>query len=112
MLRICRGLRPMRPDQIPDPYWELIEKCWKHNPDERPTFEEITEELKNDKYAIEEFGMKTDLDKLHEYQERIDKDKNIIDFTESIPRIIEKKQRKVLDKSTNSLQLKRKYPKD
>lgn len=44
--------------------------------------------------------MKTDLDDLHEYQERIDKDENIIDFTESIPTIIEKKQ------------LKRKHPKD
>lgn len=46
MMKISRGLRPKRPNNIPDHYWELIQKCWKQNPDERPTFEEITEILK------------------------------------------------------------------
>lgn len=72
MMKIGRGLRPKRPNNIPDHYWELIEKCWKQNPDERPTFEEITEILKNDKFALNEFGMKTNMDELHEYQKRID----------------------------------------
>ena len=74
MMKIGRGNRPKRPDLIPDAYWELVQRCWKQNPEDRPTFDEITEELKNDKYAIEEFGMKTDLNQLHEYQKRIDKD--------------------------------------
>lgn len=51
---------------------ELIQKCWKQNPSERLTFEEIVNILKDEKYALEEYGMKTDLDDLHEYQERID----------------------------------------
>ena len=38
------------------------------------TFDEITDELKKDIYAIEKFDMKADLDQLHEYQKRIDKD--------------------------------------
>lgn len=59
---IIRGQRPKRPDLISDPYWELIQKCWKQNPDERISFDEIVEELKSDKFAIEEFGMKTDLE--------------------------------------------------
>lgn len=69
---ICKGSRPNRPDDIPDHYWELIQNCWKQNPDERPTFEDITNILRDDKYALEEFGMKTDLNLLHQYQQRID----------------------------------------
>lgn len=72
-LKIGRGLRPTKPDNIPDQYWDLIQRCWKQEAQERPTFEEIVEILKDDKYALEEYGMKTDLNELHEYQARIDK---------------------------------------
>ena len=72
--KISRGLRPKRPESISDAYWELINNCWKHYQGDRMTFDEITDELKKDIYAIEEFDMKTDLDQLHEYQKRIDKD--------------------------------------
>lgn len=74
MRKIAEGKRPKRPKSIPDCYWELVQKCWDQIPGNRPTFEEITEILKDDKFAIEEFGMKTDLDQLHEYQNRIDQD--------------------------------------
>lgn len=70
---IEKGKRPIRPNDIPDHYWKLINDCWSHNPDDRPTFDEILDILKDDKYAIEEFGMKTNLEQLHEYQNRIDK---------------------------------------
>lgn len=43
-----------------------------HNQDERPTFDDILDVLKDDKYAIEEFGMKTDINELHEYRRRIE----------------------------------------
>ena len=69
---IVEGKRLNKPSNIPDPYWELIEKCWDTDPYKRPTFDEITEFLKDDKYAINEFGMTTDLNELHEYQKRID----------------------------------------
>ena len=62
----------MRPENIPDPFWDLIQACWKQNPEDRPTFDQITSELRNDKYALDEFGVKTDLDELHEYQDRVD----------------------------------------
>lgn len=74
MMRIDRGMRPKKPENIPDHYWELIQKCWDHDPSNRPSFEEITNILKDDKFALEEFGMKTDLQQLHEYQQRIDTD--------------------------------------
>ncbi|KAK8896538.1 hypothetical protein M9Y10_014446 [Tritrichomonas musculus] len=72
MRKIVEGKRLNKPSNIPDPYWELIEKCWDNDPNKRPTFDEITEYLKDDKYAINEFGMTTDLNQLHEYQKRID----------------------------------------
>ena len=66
--------RPSFDESIPDCYRCLIESCWSQDPSERPTFEEIVEILKSDKYAIEEFGMKTDLDELHNYQDRIEQE--------------------------------------
>lgn len=59
---------------IPCQYMELLEKCWNYDEYKRPTFEEIVEILKNDKFALDEFSLKTNLDELHEYQNRIDKD--------------------------------------
>ena len=72
---VMRGKTPQRPESFEsDSYWDLIVRCVRKNPNERPSFAEIVENLKNDQFAIEEFGMKTDLNDLHEYQERIDSD--------------------------------------
>ena len=68
------GKRPEYREEIPIHYWELIEECWKPNPNDRPSFDEITRILKNDKFALTEFGMKTDLNQLQKYQKRIDND--------------------------------------
>ena len=73
-MRITRGERLVRPELIPDVYWELIQNCWCQDFEDRLTFEEITNALRSDEFALEEFGMKTDLDQLHEYQNRIDPD--------------------------------------
>lgn len=62
----------VKTENIPDHYWELITKCMKEDPCERPSFDQITDILKDDSFALNEFGMKTDLNKLHEYQNRID----------------------------------------
>ena len=70
--KIIQGMRPCRTQFIPDPYWDLIQQCWDSNPEARPTFEQITEILKDEKFALEEFGMKTDLNQLHEYQRSVD----------------------------------------
>lgn len=74
MMRVSKGARPKRVDTIPDHYWDLMHKCWKKVPEERPTFDQIVTILKDDKFALEEFGMKTNLEDLHEYQKRIDID--------------------------------------
>lgn len=70
--KIKGGKRFVRPPLVPDHYWDLIQRCWSQNPADRPTFDEIVRILRDDKFALEEFGMKTDLKQLHEYQNRID----------------------------------------
>ena len=64
----------IKQDKIPSNYWNLIYKCLEQNPDDRPTFNEIVEILKNDEfYSFEENGEKIDLNQLHEYQNRLEK---------------------------------------
>lgn len=69
--KICQGLRPLKPDLMPDCYWEIVSACFNENPDDRPSFSDIIQILNDDKFAIHEFGMETDIEKLHEYQRRI-----------------------------------------
>ena len=61
-------------DNIPDHYWDLLKKCWNITPEKRPSFDEIVDTLKNDKFALNEYSMNTNLDELHEYQQRIEND--------------------------------------
>ena len=68
MREIERGCRPKHIGLIPEQYWELIRRCWDNNPEDRPSFEEITQLLRSDDFAIRE----TDLNALHEYWDRID----------------------------------------
>ena len=69
---ISDGHRPELPKEIPKCYCELISSCWFDNPEDRPSFATIVDYLKDDKYALEEFGMKADINGLHEYQDRMD----------------------------------------
>ena len=41
MLDILKGERPQITDDTPEFYAELMKKCWDHNPENRPTAEEI-----------------------------------------------------------------------
>jgi hypothetical protein len=61
------GARFTRKPGIPDAIWELIEICWKQNPEERPTFSRIVDMMKSsDRYVLDG----SDLSEYHEYQER------------------------------------------
>jgi serine/threonine protein kinase len=66
---IGKGERYPRRPGIPDPFWDLITMCWAHAPSDRPSFEEITKlMLESDDYTFPG----TDLEKYHEYRERMD----------------------------------------
>ena len=72
LFRIMKGQRFKKKDCIPKIYWELITKCWDQQPEKRPSFSEIVKELKNDQYAIVDNGILTDLNELHQYQNRLE----------------------------------------
>ncbi|EGG25213.1 RasGEF domain-containing protein [Cavenderia fasciculata] len=44
---IIRGLRPTIPTTCPPEYAELIQSCWTHEPNSRPTFTSVVETLTN-----------------------------------------------------------------
>jgi hypothetical protein len=53
---------------MPDPFWDLISECWHLEPDQRPSFADITRRMLDcDDFTIEG----TDLDEYHEYRVRI-----------------------------------------
>ncbi|KAG2440276.1 hypothetical protein HXX76_004388 [Chlamydomonas incerta] len=48
-----RGLRPVLPPHTPPDYRALAERCWQSEPRQRPTFQEILEELHRMRHAAE-----------------------------------------------------------
>ncbi|KAK8845822.1 hypothetical protein M9Y10_020745 [Tritrichomonas musculus] len=77
-IRILEGAS--LPSSIPDAYSELIRKCTDKKIEQLPSFVEITKLLRDDKYV---FDRSTDLEALHEYQNRID-DQKITDIETEI----------------------------
>lgn len=51
---VNEGYRPQIKESIPVAYRNLIEKCWSQNPDDRPSFDSIVDELKNNSEFITE----------------------------------------------------------
>eukprot|EP01133_Synstelium_polycarpum_P004077 gene4077-4749_t len=49
---IIRGLRPTIPSTCPPEYAELIQSCWTHEPNSRPTFTTIVETISNLKIKL------------------------------------------------------------
>ena len=39
------GLRPPRPDAVPEEMWKLMEDCWDQEPAIRPVFTEVRQRL-------------------------------------------------------------------
>jgi serine/threonine protein kinase len=70
--RVGRGTRYKKPENrerpIPEPIWELIQECWKHNPADRPTFDDLVGRMRR---GDELTFPGTDMAAYREYQERI-----------------------------------------
>jgi hypothetical protein len=58
----------IRVPEIPDKLWELISECWRQEPEDRPSFAEITDGMLKSNYFVLDG---TNLDTYHEYQQRI-----------------------------------------
>lgn len=68
--KVASGERPELIDSIEEPYKSLIEQCWSQNPNERPTFAQIIEELQSDKFitpTIDESEFNEYLDYINNY---------------------------------------------
>lgn len=50
--KVGEGYRPNITTDIPDSYKNLIEECWAEDPESRPTFDAIVEDLKNNQNYI------------------------------------------------------------
>lgn len=73
---VCGGDRPQFNKSVPERYKKLITDCWAQNPDDRPDFEAIVNQLKNDK----EFLIDTiDKERFDDYVKKIENSK--ISFT-------------------------------
>lgn len=48
MREVILGTRPPLTENVPDVYKELIESCWRQEPSDRPTFDQIVHKLKSE----------------------------------------------------------------
>jgi serine/threonine protein kinase len=50
---IVEGQRPTIPDYVPEPFADLMTKCWDKAPEQRPTFREIVTNISTGQYVFE-----------------------------------------------------------
>jgi serine/threonine protein kinase len=68
IVKVSKGVRFVRKVEIPDGLWEVIESCWKVNPKERPTFQELIDSFRGgQRYVIEG----ADRNAVLEYENRV-----------------------------------------
>lgn len=84
--KIKDGDRPKFNSTVSEPYKSLIEKCWSQEPSERPTFDQITDELKTNPDfitdLIDENEYLSYIDYINEYNTSFDATKKLISFDE------------------------------
>jgi hypothetical protein len=49
---VLEGTRPEIPDYVPSPVQRLLTDCWADDPDERPTFDEIVDRLREMEFKL------------------------------------------------------------
>jgi hypothetical protein len=68
VLRMMQGIRLKLVPSIPEPYQQLIQKCWDQQPDERPAFADIVKRFDT---SDELYFQGTDVAKFREYKEKL-----------------------------------------
>ncbi|KAK8853710.1 hypothetical protein M9Y10_016253 [Tritrichomonas musculus] len=71
LIKIMNGERPTRTAGFTDKMWNLLEKCWSDRPEERPSFNEIFNELTSDRESyyqetVDNVEVSEFIDHLHE----------------------------------------------
>lgn len=88
IIKVFDGQRPELSEDVPDHYRKLIEKCWAQSPSERPTFDNIVNELKNNHSfindSIDEIYFQDFIHYLDNYQSTFDLYKKHIMFDDFI----------------------------
>ena len=88
MIKVINGERLNFKENDSDNYKDLIERCWAQNPDERPTFDLIVDELKNDQSyitdSVDESTYRDYIDYIDKYQCSFDISKKHISFEDFI----------------------------
>lgn len=67
MQHVAAGKRLKKVPEIPDAWWNLIERCWDSAPDQRPEFKQIVNELLQNDMVIDG----TNMVEYKEYQARM-----------------------------------------
>ena len=67
--KVSHGYRPQINDNVPDFFRDLIERCWSQEPENRPTFAQIVEEMKNSDGFIDDL---IDESEFYDYVDYID----------------------------------------
>ena len=78
--KVMNSARPPIPNDFPEAYKNLMIRCWDQDPQNRPTFNDIVDELQKPEYVLPG----TDLEKVKEYSKFISKDVVVTRNTESI----------------------------
>lgn len=84
---VINGERPPIDNFVPLPYQELIKKCWSQDPETRPTFEQIVDELQNDEFItdlVDENDYRSYIEFINEYRSTFDKNKRILKIEDFI----------------------------
>jgi hypothetical protein len=68
LMRVMRGARFIKKAEITEVHWAVIEACWKHDPKQRPQFQELLNEFhRSHKYILPD----ADQSAVLEYEERV-----------------------------------------
>ena len=82
------GSRPIIKEDVPDVYRKLIERCWSQLPEDRPSFEEIVNDLKSNQEFITESTNEIDfrdyVDYIDKYHSTFDSSNRCINFKDFI----------------------------
>lgn len=86
--KVSSGIRPEFNSTIPESYQSLISRCWSQDPSQRPSFDEIVDELRSEPSFITDLVDETlflnYVDYIDEFEKSFNKDKTILSFKDFI----------------------------